>query len=99
MRAIIGVAQSMDIVVVAEGVESSEQVELLSALGRAAAQGSYYHPPLSADRCRPLLEQLAAVAPVALGANGQPERHVSAGLSAEMPLQAGYSAHGRSRSR
>lgn len=59
VRAVIGIAQSMGIIVVAEGVESVDQAAHLRTLGCVAAQGYFFHRPMDADRCRPLLDQLA----------------------------------------
>ncbi len=50
LRAIIAMAESLDLAVIAEGVETVDQVELLSALNCGFAQGYYFCPPLSAAR-------------------------------------------------
>jgi diguanylate cyclase (GGDEF)-like protein len=63
VSAVIGIARSLGIVIVAEGVESQPQFDHLRALDCDAAQGYLLHRPMSADRCQPLLEQLALPAP------------------------------------
>jgi EAL domain-containing protein (putative c-di-GMP-specific phosphodiesterase class I) len=59
VSAVVGIARSLGIRVVAEGVESTQQVEQLRALGCDAAQGYLFHRPMSGERVRALLEQLA----------------------------------------
>lgn len=49
VRAILALAGSLNIGVVAEGVETSEQVSMLLSLGCTAAQGFYFAPPMSAE--------------------------------------------------
>jgi EAL domain-containing protein (putative c-di-GMP-specific phosphodiesterase class I) len=53
--AIISMAKSLRQRVIAEGVESREQVEFLQIRGCDAMQGYYYKPPLSADEFGQLL--------------------------------------------
>jgi diguanylate cyclase (GGDEF)-like protein/PAS domain S-box-containing protein len=53
--AIISMAKSLRQRVIAEGVESREQVEFLQIRGCDAMQGYYYKPPLAADEFRQLL--------------------------------------------
>ena len=50
LRAIISMADSLDLEVVAEGVETEGQVDLLCELGCGFAQGFYFCAPLSAAR-------------------------------------------------
>jgi sensor c-di-GMP phosphodiesterase-like protein len=45
--------------VVAEGVETIEQLQMLGSYGCAYAQGYYFSKPLPADGCRKLLLELA----------------------------------------
>jgi EAL domain-containing protein (putative c-di-GMP-specific phosphodiesterase class I) len=59
VSAIVGIAKSLRIGVLAEGVESSRHVEQLRALGCDAGQGNFLHQPVSPDRCRALLLQAA----------------------------------------
>jgi diguanylate cyclase (GGDEF)-like protein/PAS domain S-box-containing protein len=49
VTAIINMAQSLKLVVVAEGVESQQQVDFLRARGCLAAQGYFFSKPLPAD--------------------------------------------------
>lgn len=46
VRAIMALARSLRLGVVAEGVETREQLELLAELGCEAVQGYYFSPPL-----------------------------------------------------
>jgi diguanylate cyclase (GGDEF)-like protein len=46
VRTIINLAQNLDLNVVAEGVESAEQRDLLYAMGCTHAQGYFYSPPI-----------------------------------------------------
>ena len=55
--AIIALAQSLHLRVLAEGVENETQVEFLRARGCQVAQGFLYSRPLDADRFTDLLEQ------------------------------------------
>ncbi len=48
--AIIGLAERMNMIVTAEGVETSEQAMLLSSYGCAQAQGYLFHRPLPAAK-------------------------------------------------
>jgi len=45
--------------VVAEGVETAEQLGFLRELGCAAAQGFYFSPPVDGEGARSLLERRA----------------------------------------
>ncbi len=57
--AIIGLAQRMNMVVTAEGVESPEQAALLASFGCAQAQGFLFHRPLPPEDFRRLLAENA----------------------------------------
>jgi EAL domain-containing protein (putative c-di-GMP-specific phosphodiesterase class I) len=50
LRAIISMADSLELEVIAEGVETEEQLALLCELGCGFAQGYYFCAPLSAAR-------------------------------------------------
>ncbi|HEX9814012.1 MAG TPA: EAL domain-containing protein, partial [Myxococcota bacterium] len=50
LRAINSMAESLHLEVVAEGVETREQMELLCELGCGFAQGYYFCRPMSAER-------------------------------------------------
>jgi len=58
VRAIVGVAKSLGLMLVAEGIESAEQLECLRKLGCECGQGFFYSPPVSAATVRDLLWQL-----------------------------------------
>jgi EAL domain-containing protein (putative c-di-GMP-specific phosphodiesterase class I) len=49
VKAIVAMAQSLGMELVAEGVEHSEQVTFLQALGCDLLQGYYFAPPMSAE--------------------------------------------------
>jgi EAL domain-containing protein (putative c-di-GMP-specific phosphodiesterase class I) len=57
VSAIVGLAHSLDLTVVAEGVESPEQLEFLRALGCEEIQGYLYGRPLSAGDFEDLLRR------------------------------------------
>jgi diguanylate cyclase (GGDEF)-like protein/PAS domain S-box-containing protein len=56
IRATIGLARELGIAVIAEGVESVAQRDLLRAWGCEDAQGFLFSPPLSAEALAPLLQ-------------------------------------------
>ena len=58
VRAIVGVAKSLGLMLVAEGIESAEQLECLRKLGCECGQGFFYSPPVSAAAVRDMLWQL-----------------------------------------
>jgi diguanylate cyclase (GGDEF)-like protein len=64
VSAVIGIARSLGIGVLAEGVESVQHVQQLRSLGCDHGQGNYLHPPASADKCAVLLQQAARGEPV-----------------------------------
>ncbi len=49
VRAILAIARSLELDVVAEGVESQAQTALLASMGCRMVQGFYYAPPVSTD--------------------------------------------------
>lgn len=55
VEAMIGMATGLRMEVIAEGVESPEQAEILEKKGVAHAQGNFYHAPLPADQIPQLL--------------------------------------------
>jgi EAL domain-containing protein (putative c-di-GMP-specific phosphodiesterase class I) len=57
-RAIVDLAHSLGIEVIAEGIESRHQADVLNQLGCLAGQGFHYSPPLPADE---VTAHLAAV--------------------------------------
>jgi diguanylate cyclase len=58
VRAIVAVAKSLGLQIVAEGIESEEQLEALRRLDCECGQGFYLSPPVSAEVCRGILWQL-----------------------------------------
>jgi len=58
VRAIVGVAKSLGLMLVAEGIESEEQLECLRKLGCESGQGFLVSPPVPAATCREVLWQL-----------------------------------------
>jgi len=54
-RAIVALSKSLQLTVIAEGVENAQQAEFLTALGCDEAQGYFYDPPLDTLRFERLL--------------------------------------------
>lgn len=59
VSAILAMARSLGLRVVAEGVETAAQLAMLNRHGCEVAQGFFFSRPLPADQCRALLEELA----------------------------------------
>jgi len=57
VKATIGLALALDLNVIATGVETAEQLELLRAWGCREAQGAYFAPPLPPDAITELLRR------------------------------------------
>jgi diguanylate cyclase (GGDEF)-like protein len=68
VRAIVGVAKSLGLQLVAEGIESAEQLECLRKLGCECGQGFYFSPAVPADAVRAMLWQLRGPTRAALEA-------------------------------
>ncbi len=62
--AVIDMARKLNMTVVAEGVESQQQAQLLQARGCDYAQGYFFSRPVSARHCRALLEKLKLERPL-----------------------------------
>jgi EAL domain-containing protein (putative c-di-GMP-specific phosphodiesterase class I) len=78
VRAAINLAHSLDIEVIAEGVETKVHVDFLVAAGCEQAQGYYFNRPLTAARIAELLRE--------------PENEIGAGY-ATAPVRAARLAH------
>src|SRR5262249_30837127 len=67
IRAIVGLAQGLDMTVTAEGVETEEQLSRLAELSCGFGQGFYFHQPITSDEARAFLRSawtgVATVAP------------------------------------
>jgi EAL domain-containing protein (putative c-di-GMP-specific phosphodiesterase class I) len=63
VKATIGLAREMGMAVIAEGVETQRQAELLMAWGCSEAQGFYYAQPLTPEELAPLLRNGGIVVP------------------------------------
>ena len=61
-------SRDLDLHVIVEGVERSQQLELLLELGRPFAQDYLFSEPLDADECRRLLEEIEGSDAVSRGA-------------------------------
>jgi diguanylate cyclase (GGDEF)-like protein len=57
VRAIMGIAHSLDLRVIAEGVETDAQRQILSTLGSHEMQGYLFSPPVPPDQATGLLER------------------------------------------
>ena len=64
VEAIIAMASSLNLEVVAEGVENQQQLDFLRQRGVRYVQGYYYSPPVLASRFRSLLLEQSAGRPV-----------------------------------
>jgi EAL domain-containing protein (putative c-di-GMP-specific phosphodiesterase class I) len=58
LRAIIALSHSLDLSVIAEGVETEAQADALAALGCDAIQGFLFHRPAGAPEVAEVLESL-----------------------------------------
>ncbi|WP_421861927.1 EAL domain-containing protein [Motiliproteus sp.] len=58
--AVIGLGQSLNLQVIAEGVEEAQHVEFLRAHGCDELQGFYYSKPLPAENCAEFIRQYRA---------------------------------------
>jgi diguanylate cyclase (GGDEF)-like protein len=80
---IIGLGESLEMTVVAEGIETADQVAQLVALGCDFGQGFHLGQPVPADQIEPMLSsaRTSPAAPPSAGgrANGAGRRRVAAG--------------------
>jgi len=65
VRAMLALAHSLDVSVIAEGVETAEAAQHLRALGCQFAQGYYYAQPVRATQVRALARGLAGASAAA----------------------------------
>lgn len=72
VRAIIGMAQSLNLTTVAEGIESREQASQLLSLGCSVGQGYYFAKPMPAESTFELLRHMQL-------ADTMPNRRLAAG--------------------
>ena len=77
-RAIIAMAQSLKLNVVAEGVETQQQIDMLSEMGCTTMQGYLLSRPLSVDAMSQLLHRHFHSEPIVLPAD-EVEASTSAG--------------------
>jgi diguanylate cyclase (GGDEF)-like protein/PAS domain S-box-containing protein len=59
VEAILLMASAMNLQVVAEGIETTQQEQLLKTLGCHYGQGYLFSPPVSAEQIKPLLEGIS----------------------------------------
>ncbi len=61
VRGIIGLANGLELITVAEGIETEEQATILRALGCSCGQGTFFSPPLPASEVGAWLEDAAVI--------------------------------------
>ena len=66
VTSMVAMAQRLNLPVVAEGVETEEQVEMLKDLGDCAVQGFYYYRPMRTEDVEPLLDDPSRCTPARL---------------------------------
>jgi EAL domain-containing protein (putative c-di-GMP-specific phosphodiesterase class I) len=81
-RAIITMAHSLELAVVAEGVETEEQLMFLDANGCDQIQGYYFSTPLPAEECTAFIASGRRLLLPVRGALAEP-----LALAAEIPLR------------
>ena len=65
VRSVVGLSRSLGIVTTAEGVETTDQLEVLKAEGCTEAQGYFFSAPRSPTEIRALLASLRGLPAVA----------------------------------
>ena len=76
-QAVVGLAHGLGLTVMAEGVETPEQLALLRSLGCEQAQGNLFCPPVSADEIREYLTAPDAWSPPPMPNAAAAEHHAS----------------------
>ena len=61
LKMMIGIKNFLAVPIVAEGVETKEQYDLLRELGCDIVQGYYFSPPLPPEKLEPLMEERVAL--------------------------------------
>jgi len=61
VKGIIGLANGLGLITVAEGIETEEQATILRALGCSCGQGLLFSPPLPAARVSDWLDDAAVI--------------------------------------
>jgi diguanylate cyclase (GGDEF)-like protein/PAS domain S-box-containing protein len=69
VRAIISMAQSLHLGIVAEGIETREHASQLLALGCSIGQGYFFSKPIAASETNELLRTMRGAAPMQTGPN------------------------------
>jgi len=56
VKAIISISRALDLKIIAEGMETQAQLEILNALGCNHVQGYYFHRPMAFDEFVEILD-------------------------------------------
>jgi EAL domain-containing protein (putative c-di-GMP-specific phosphodiesterase class I) len=78
VRTIVGLAHALDMDVVAEGVETARQVELLRALGSEYVQGYLLSRPVPSQGLEAVLREEAVLVPLPAGSAAEPAQWAGA---------------------
>jgi EAL domain-containing protein (putative c-di-GMP-specific phosphodiesterase class I) len=65
VRSVMHMAESLDLQSIAEGIETREQLEVVTALGCELGQGYLFSPPVAAEQIAAMLAEPATTWPVA----------------------------------
>ena len=61
VQAIVSMARALELEVVAEGIETEKQLEIVSRQGCHSAQGYLFHEPITGQEVEALLAQMEAL--------------------------------------